>query len=563
MRLQSSPFVLAAALLWTLGWGPLDRWFGDDGPAAPSAAAIEAAVAREAADGDRHPALAAMYRQARLRWTSQERRALVDRLAEIAADGIDPEAVAAAELQPLAARLDAVRQDWAAMEPEAREAAEDPRPSLLGALDVQITDALLQAGDALLGRRVLPDALHRGTWFASAEDSLAHVPFRRSVASGDAPGVIRALDEMRPRHPEAEALRAALGRLRRAEGTPIPDGTPLRPGERSIRVPHLRARLAAFGYLADGGVDSGWEAPEPYAFDAATGGALARFRASRGLAPDTLLDAAATRALNADLDSLIATVELNLERWRWLPDDFGERHVFVNLAAYHLEVREPAGRDSLTGARRYRVGLEMPVNIGSGQTTGWTTPVISDSITSVIFRPAWYVPRSLVESQVVPMARADSLSLWRQGFEVTQNGAPVDSRLVKWDSVSTAGFRFMQRPGPSNPLGRVKFPMTNPYAILIHDTNRDRYGTASSSGCLHAGEPEALAAYLLEAEGWSEERVQTAYRRGPQRQGVRLEAPVRTHFVYLTATVDEAGALLLHDDPYGYDRKLAAALAGA
>jgi len=292
-------------------------------------------------------------------------------------------------------------------------------------------------------------------------------------------------------------------------------------------------KLAALGFLGETPPDTGWDDADPYLFDAEIAGALSRFRLSRDLSADSLLDAAATEALNVDLDSLAQRVALNLERWRHLPRDFGERHVWVNLPAYHLEVREADGS----------VGLEMTVNIGNAQTTGWTTPVITDSITQVVFRPAWYVPASLAASQVVPMARADSLSLYRQGFEVYQGGAAVDSRLVPWDSVSVSDFRFVQRPGPANPLGRAKFPMTNPYAILIHDTNRRDFGGPVSSGCVHAGDAEALAAYLLRAEGWEEERAQHAYRRGPQRQGVSLRDPVHTHFVYLTAEVDDTGAL--------------------
>ncbi|MEL6615111.1 MAG: L,D-transpeptidase family protein, partial [Bacteroidota bacterium] len=470
--------------------------------------------------------------------------------ADAALDGIAPEAIGADDATAALQVWDGARREWAALDADAREAATDPRPALLAHADVRLTDALLRLGDALGGSRADPAALHPGTWFPAAPDSLAPDRIAAAVASGDADRALTALDDLRPEHAEYAALRRALGRLRGASAAAVPDGAPLAVGGRSIRVPHVRARLAALGYLGDDAPETGWNDTEPYLLDRPLAGALARFRDARGLAADSVLDTEATAALNADLDSLADRVALNLERWRWLPDDFGGRHVWVNLPAYHLEVREPGGD----------VGLEMTVNIGNAKTTGWTTPVISDSITSVIFRPAWFVPRSLVYSQVLPMARADSLSLWRQGFEVTRGGASVDSRLVKWDSVDTSGFRFVQRPGPNNPLGRAKFPMTNPYAILIHDTNRSDFGGAVSSGCVHAGDAEALAAYLLRAEGWDEARAQEAYRRGPQRQGVRLDEPVRTHFVYLTAEVDHSGALVFHDDPYGYDRRQARAL---
>jgi murein L,D-transpeptidase YcbB/YkuD len=106
--------------------------------------------------------------------------------------------------------------------------------------------------------------------------------------------------------------------------------------------------------------------------------------------------------------------------------------------------------------------------------------------------------------------------------------------------------------------------MTNPYAILIHDTNkpslRDGVGSAMSSGCVQAGAPEDLAEYLLtRINGWEPGRARSLYRRGPS-QGARLDHPMRTHFVYFTVEAPADGGLRLHPDPYGYNDKLATAL---
>ena len=549
-RLNVSP-ALVAILAWSIAWGIFDGFFGDKEPSPVSAEAVRESVESAVALG-RHPGTRAVYslRDFAPLWDAEERRVLAARLAAASGDGVAPEAIGADEAREALAQWNGARDEWAALEDEVREATPDPRPVFLARADVRLTDALLRYADALMGSRLDPARLHPGTWFPAPPDSAAPARIRQAVASGDAARVTAALDALQPQNPQYAALQAALRRLRDAEHAPVPDGSPLAIGGRSIRVPHVRARLAALGYLGADAPETGWSDSEPYLLDAEIGAALARFRAARGLSADSLLDAATTTALNADLDSLADRIALNLERWRWLPDDLGERYVWVNLPAYHLEVREPGGV----------VGIEMPVNIGNAQTTGWTTPVITDSISHVVFRPAWYVPRSLAATQVFPMARADSLSLWRAGFDVYRNGASVDSRLVPWDSVSVNEFSFVQRPGPRNPLGQAKFPMTNPYAILIHDTNRRDFGGAVSSGCVHAGDAEALAAYLLKSAGWDEARAQQAYRRGPLRQSVPLAKPIRTHFVYLTAEVDASGALVFHDDPYGYDAEQLAAL---
>ena len=547
MPLPSLALLVSTLLAW--GWFT-DLFSGDEAPAPPAPEAVGAAIAG-ALPLAQHSGTAALYaaRDHAPLWGPAERDDLLGRLAAAADDGITPEASGAARAREATAAARGAADEWARLERDAREATPDPRAALEARAEIALTDALLRTGDALSGARLDLAALHPGTWFPQ-RDSTAAPRVRAAVASGEADRAIDALDALAPASPAYARLRSALVRLRGADRAPVPEGAALRVGERSIRVPHLRARLAALGYLGERADASGWAAAEPYLLDRPLAGALARFRDAGGLGADSLLDRATTRALNADLDSLAERVALNMERWRHLPRETGGRHVWVNLPAYHLEVREATGE----------AGLEMTVNIGNAKTTGWTTPVISDSITRVVFRPAWYVPRSLVTSQVLPMARADSLSLFRQGFEVYNGGASVDSRLVKWDSVDTSGFRFVQRPGPSNPLGRAKFPMTNPYAILIHDTNRGDFGGPVSSGCVHAGDAEALAAYLLRAEGWDEARAEQAYRRGPKQQGVPLAEPVKTHFVYLTAEADESGALVFHDDPYGYDARQLAAL---
>ena len=148
---------------------------------------------------------------------------------------------------------------------------------------------------------------------------------------------------------------------------------------------------------------------------------------------------------------------------------------------------------------------------------------------------------------------------------VCQNGAAVDSRLVPWDSVSVGQFRFVQRPGPANPLGRVKFLMHNPYAILIHDTNKrytfdDGAGSSMSSGCVQAGAPDVLAEYLLTTvNGWEEGQARAAWQRGPRR-GVRLDRPFLSQFTYFTTWAETDGSLRVYSDPYNYDARLAEAL---
>jgi murein L,D-transpeptidase YcbB/YkuD len=550
---------LGAALVFAGGvFGFLDR-----DPAAQRA--VQATIESRAATLPLRDDTRALYAAGRYgqRWPDLEEQLLLYRtLADAPADGLPPALVHGDDLARLAERIAALRDAPPA------EGAPDPRPALLGEADLLLTDGLLRYGDALLGRRVGPDTLYPGRWYAATRPDSALAPLRKAIGEGDARAAVAALGALRPRHPEYDALRRALARLRAAAPywAPIPDGAPLRAGEHSIRVPHLRGRLDALGYLpptaaAKGReVKTGWEPPDPFEFDAALAGALARFQADQELPPDSVLAPEVTARLNRGVAEVIRTVELNLERWRWLPDSLGDLHVLANLPAYALAVRRAAAGGG------WRDDLRMPAAIGLANAGGWTTPVLSDSIVSVVFDPSWYVPASLAAAWVFPMARADSTSLLRQGFAVYRGGARVDPLQVKWDSVSVAGFSFVQRPGPGNPLGRLKFVMPNPHAVLIHDTNKPGHFTrtnrAVSSGCVQASDAPALARALLGAvNGWAPGDVDAALGRWGER-AVPLERPVPVHFVYFTAWPEADGRLRLFGDVYGHDGVLGGALYG-
>lgn len=61
---------------------------------------------------------------------------------------------------------------------------------------------------------------------------------------------------------------------------------------------------------------------------------------ARGLADDGIVGPDTLAALNVSLDQRIEQIELNLERWRWLPRDLGERYLMVNMAGFTLEAME-------------------------------------------------------------------------------------------------------------------------------------------------------------------------------------------------------------------------------
>ena len=250
-------------------------------------------------------------------------------------------------------------------------------------------------------------------------------------------------------------------------------------------------------------------------------------------------------------------IELNLERWRWLPRDLGDRYVMVNSAAFTLEVRD----------RGHRV-MEMPVIVGRPD---WPTPIASGRITALVFNPVWDIPPAIASQEVVPLIRRDSTYIARHGITVYRDSAktllPVDPVTVDWSTASESTFtlRLKQAPGYDNPLGAVKAVFGSRFNVCLHDTPvrasfQERVRTFSH-GCVRVARAAELATYLLDdSTRWSGDSVQARMAAGLEKP-VPLPQSIPTYLAYWTAWVDDDGSVEFRDDVYGWDRQLAAALA--
>ena len=249
-------------------------------------------------------------------------------------------------------------------------------------------------------------------------------------------------------------------------------------------------------------------------------------------------------------------IALNMERWRWLPDDLGSRHILVNIPAFHMAVRENG-----------RAVLDMKVVVG---TQDHTTPVFSGEMSTVVFSPYWNVPDSIVEGETAPAAARDSNYLARNNMEILRlskgTTTVVDPKDVDWDDPEELkALAFRQKPGASNALGHVKFLFPNKYDVYLHDTPADalfaRPGRAFSHGCVRLEQPEALAKYVMrERPEWDDARILAAMHAGEEKH-VALKEKLPVHIVYFTVWPTDAGGVDAWADIYGYDAKQTAAAA--
>ena len=387
------------------------------------------------------------------------------------------------------------------------------------ALDLAVTDALLRFGDALGRPRVDAADLYGDDWTPSPpepRDAAARLARALAVPGRPAADALAEwADALRPQHPGYRRLRAALAQEMDLAAVPALDRD-LAPGDTGAAVRVLRRRLAAEGLAVGPGAT----------FDAETGRALRDAQRRRQLAATGRLDGPTRRALNRRRPELVPLMQVNLEKWRWLPRHLGDLHVWVNVPRYELALREWAGDD--WAGDDWADAIRFVAVVGASD---WQTPSFSDTLETVVFNPTWSVPASI---------QRESYGRYR--------GAVV------------------RPPGPGNAMGRVKFLFPNRHSVYVHDTPSkwafsldDR---ARSHGCVRAGDPEGLARELLtRTNGWDAERVGAIFRgpwRGPQPHAVEATVPV--HLVYFTAEVDADGRLRVWDDVYGRDAALAEAL---
>lgn len=450
----------------------------------------------------------------------------------------------------------------------AREAGRATRdPGRLVDLELLATDGWLLLASHYLAGKVDPVTIDP-EWKATPRDrDLASL--LDSALAGDR--VALSLEGLLPPQAGYRRLTEALARYRRIAGEggwPIPgEGPTLRPGDRGERVAALRHRLrvtgdmgpgAAFDTAAGGApapAEAGVAAPD--SFGAALEAAVKRFQSRQGLEADGVVGPATARALSVPVAARIQQIRANLERWRWLPEDLGRRHVLVNAADFRVDLVQD-GRTVLTS----RAIVGRPYR---------KTPVFSDRIRYIVLNPAWEVPPFLAVADELPLIRKDPGFLQRVGMKVIRGWGPsadtVDPATVDWNALGPGRFpyRLRQEPGPLNALGQVKIMFPNPFNVYLHDTPDHglfaRSTRAFSSGCIRVQRAVDLAAALLSDDdpSWTRERVDRLLAARAE-QTLPLRRPVPVHILYWTAWSDPEGTMQFRPDVYARDAKLETAL---
>jgi len=437
-------------------------------------------------------------------------------------------------------RMDAYPVGTLAQSIAAVQQTKTPTADQLADADLILTASFAALGEDYLTGQVDPKAVAQ-SWHIDPQEENVDSALIRSLRN---PALDKAIATMRPSDPDYASLREELNRFQQISvkgGWPmVPAGAPAKPGERMSpqRVAALRTRLSVEGIAVPQTEAAATPAGTTNATPAASGvynhslaGAVALFQSRHGIAVDSMLGAETLTSLNQTAVYRTAQIAANLERLRWLPRSFGNRYIYVNVPAFRVQAIEKG-----------KPTLEMKVIVGQDYEDK-ATPVFSDSMETVVFRPYWNVTPDIAEKEVFPKMNADPGYLDANNYELYKEGGAT---------------RVRQKPGEKNSLGLVKFLFPNDFNIYLHDTpNHELFNKdvrAFSHGCIRVEKPTELAEWVL---GWDAAKVQSAMQGPPDNNSVKVPHKIPVYITYGTAYMKD-GQLYFGNDLYNRDDKLVA-----
>jgi murein L,D-transpeptidase YcbB/YkuD len=250
---------------------------------------------------------------------------------------------------------------------------------------------------------------------------------------------------------------------------------------------------------------------------------------------------------------------INMERWRWMPENLGALYVQLNTPEFMVYVVKDGktihSEKIVVGKLRY------------------ATPVFSADLKTIVFNPEWTVPPTIVREDLLPKLRggggwfsSNTKVLKTHRLKTYYKGREVDPDNIDWNKVNMSAVSFRQAPGPHNVLGKVKFLYPNKHVVYMHDTIKrellNKAVRAEGHNCPRVANPGKMAAVLLaEDKGWDTSKIQQLLDKG-YNSSIALDHPIPVHTTYFTAVVDEDGKVKTFADVYKLDGVVAKAIIG-
>jgi L,D-transpeptidase YcbB len=420
-------------------------------------------------------------------------------------------------------------------------------PSEIARYDILLSDAFLSYASDLSEGRVTGESLDI---LVEEYPKKVNLPVLLEEAV-TVSSVKRSLSNLVPHHESYYSLVEAYDELKEDEEWPLPGKIPaLKLNSKSTQVPLLKKYLLATGDLEE--ADSAYLGST--AFDEKLHDAVMRFQERHGLEADGITGEKTVSEMNVPLSYRLNQLLVNIDRLRALPADLGNRYIIVNIPGFHMNYFEDDD-------------LKLGMNVVVGELENYT-PLLKDTMSYIVFNPEWNVPFSIATGELLPEIKDDPEYLDRNDYVLLEGSYSSSDTInpddVRWRKIDEENFKFfvVRKPGPSNPLGKIKFMFPNNAAIYMHDTPSDHLFEKTerdlSHGCVRLEKPVELAYTLLDGQLKPDEIDELLEEE--ETVSVPLDKKVSVHFLYETAWVDNEGRLQFRNDLYGIDEASAALL---
>ena len=444
---------------------------------------------------------------------------------------------------------------WSARLAKLKPAAPQPSEADAVRFDVALTVCLMRYISDLHIGKVNPKHFDFGLDVETKKYDLPEFLKENVVDAPDVAGVVAKVEPPYPGYRRTlQALHAYLEFAKEYGGNQLPAiQKAIAPGDSYPGVPQLTRLLRLVGDLP-----AGASVPaDATVYQGPLVEAVKSFQGRHGRVQDGKITTQTLADLNVPLARRVRQMQLTLERWRWLPVGLRSAPIVANIPEFRLRAYD----------ENYNVALSM--NVVVGKAYDHDTPVFSDTMQYVVFRPYWNVPYSISKGEFLPRLARDPDYLAKKGFEVVNSRQEVvTSGTVTSDVLAqlrTGKLFIRQLPGPKNSLGLAKFIFPNSFSVYMHDTPAQEFFAKSrrdfSHGCIRLEKPADLAVWVLRDDpSWNMDRVRAAMNGNPNQQ-VNLAHPIPVLIVYGTVIVNEDGLVHFYDDIYGHDATLEKVLA--
>ncbi|MEJ5979525.1 L,D-transpeptidase family protein [Novosphingobium sp. PS1R-30] len=307
----------------------------------------------------------------------------------------------------------------------------------------------------------------------------------------------------------------------------LPADGVIRMGDTDPRIDAIAAQLIANDYVAAETFESSVSDVQALpTYTPALEAAIKQVQRDYGIADDGVIGPDTFEVLNLRPADRARSLSVALERRRWTTRTRPETRIDVNIAAARLRY-----------VRNGELVDERKVILGSPDRE---TPLLQSPMFRLVANPSWTIPKSIQNTELAYVGR---------------------DYLRRRNMVLRGGW-IVQRPGPGNALGQVKFDMHNRHAIYLHDTANPGLFARSerylSHGCVRVENALEFAELIAKDQNvlasWLDAR------NSGQERYVDLPQNIEVRLLYRNVFIDSAGELTFRTDPYGWNEPIAVRL---